>query len=261
MFRPAAHIAVLVLAVASLAATAFASAERTTARRPPLVVTTVAPQPVSIEDPPRPPPAPRAPRYAVATVASGRDVALRSAPGGAVVATIGARTDFGSPQAMSVTARRGDWLGVTSSALPNGTIGWIDARNRSISEHLTDVSLVVRLSRRLLELRIGDRVAARVRVGIGAPGSATPTGRFAITDKLGGGGYGPYYGCCILALSGHQTSTPSGWQGGDRLAIHGTDDPSTIGAAASAGCLHARDSDLRLLMRRAPLGTPVFING
>ena len=43
------------------------------------------------------------------------------------------------------------------------------------------------------------------------------------------------------------------------MAIHGTSDPTSIGAAASAGCLRAADSDLRLLMRRVPLGTPVII--
>ena len=38
-----------------------------------------------------------------------------------------------------------------------------------------------------------------------------------------------------------------------------TNAPGTIGAAASAGCLRAADADLRILMRRVPLGTPVFI--
>jgi lipoprotein-anchoring transpeptidase ErfK/SrfK len=37
------------------------------------------------------------------------------------------------------------------------------------------------------------------------------------------------------------------------------DVPVAIGAAASAGCLRASDADLRALMRRVPLGTPVFI--
>jgi lipoprotein-anchoring transpeptidase ErfK/SrfK len=70
-----------------------------------------------------------------------------------------------------------------------------------------------------------------------------------------------YYGCCILALNGHQPKLPAGWQGGNRLAIHGTNAPGTIGSAASAGCLRAADSELQVLMRRVPLGTPVFIRG
>jgi len=98
-----------------------------------------------------------------------------------------------------------------------------------------------------------------MRVAIGRPGSSTPTGRFAVTDKISGNRYGPYYGCCILALSGHQPNTPAGWRGGNRLAVHGTNAPGTIGTPASAGCLRGSDRDLRTLMRRVPVGTPIFI--
>jgi lipoprotein-anchoring transpeptidase ErfK/SrfK len=80
-----------------------------------------------------------------------------------------------------------------------------------------------------------------------------------VTDKFSGSRYGPYYGCCIVALSAHQPNLPAGWTGGDRIAIHGTNAPWTIGVPSSAGCPHARDADLRVLMRRVPLGAPVFI--
>jgi lipoprotein-anchoring transpeptidase ErfK/SrfK len=95
-------------------------------------------------------------------------------------------------------------------------------------------------------------------VGVGAPSTPTPTGRFAVTDGLRAAAGSPY-GCCILALSGHQPHVPQGWAGGDRLAIHGTSDPATIGAAASLGCLHATDADLRRLMRIVSLGSIVTI--
>ena len=36
-------------------------------------------------------------------------------------------------------------------------------------------------------------------------------------------------------------------------------DPGSIGTAASAGCVRAHARDLRLLMKRVPAGTPVFI--
>ena len=98
-----------------------------------------------------------------------------------------------------------------------------------------------------------------MNVAIGRPGSPTPTGRFAVTDKLPGSRFGAYYGCCILALNGFQENLPPGWQGGNRIAIHGTDSPDTIGAAASAGCLRAADAPLDTLMRRMPLGAPVFV--
>jgi lipoprotein-anchoring transpeptidase ErfK/SrfK len=70
---------------------------------------------------------------------------------------------------------------------------------------------------------------------------------------------GTPYGCCAVALSGHQTSLPAGWGGGDRLAVHGTSEPWTVGQPASLGCLRAADADIRWLLRRVPLGAPVFI--
>jgi len=102
-------------------------------------------------------------------------------------------------------------------------------------------------------------VLRRIRVAIGRPGSPTPVGRFAVTDKLPGARFSSAYGCCILALSGHQTKLPVGWSGGDRLAIHATNDPQDIGERVSAGCVRGLDIDLRYLMHVVPLGTAVVI--
>ena len=188
-------------------------------------------------------------------------VPLRARPNGPVVARAGPSTEFGSPRVLSVAARRGPWLGVVATELPNGRLAWVNRRNAALRLRRTAYSLHADLSRRRLELRKRGRPLLRLSVAIGRPGSETPTGRFSVTDKLSGSRYGPYYGCCILALSGHQPHLPAGWPGGDRLAIHGTDSPATIGTAASAGCLRAADADLHALMRRVPLGTPVFIRG
>jgi lipoprotein-anchoring transpeptidase ErfK/SrfK len=114
------------------------------------------------------------------------------------------------------------------------------------------------LSKRLLTLRENGRVVFRRRVSIGAPGSPTPIGRFHVTDQISGRRW--RLGCCIVVLSGNQPRLPAGWSGGDRLAIHGR--PSTretVGAPASAGCLHATEQTLRALAR-LPLGTPVVIH-
>jgi lipoprotein-anchoring transpeptidase ErfK/SrfK len=210
--------------------------------------------------PPRPVAAKPPAGHEVLRVRAGRSVALHSKPGGRVVTTVAATTQFGSPSTLAVAAQHGGWLGVTSTNLPNGKLAWVKASHGLFDQHRTRIAIRVDLSRRRLRLFDGRRLLRTVTVGVGRPGSPTPTGRYAITDKLAGSAYGPYYGCCILALSGHQTNTPAGWRGGDRLAIHGTDDPSSIGVPSSAGCLHADAEDLKLLMRRVPLGTPVFIH-
>jgi hypothetical protein len=196
--------------------------------------------------------------YLIAGPAPGRDLVVRSSPGGRLVARLGQLTEFGSPQTVSVVKRRGRWLGVVTTALPNGTLGWVDSR-AGVRLTRTRLSLVLDRSARRLVLRESTRVLRRMTVGVGRTSSPTPVGRFAVTDRLRGSAYGSYYGCCILALSAHQPNLPPGWRGGDRIAIHGTNDPSSIGAASSAGCPHARDADLRVLMRRVPLGTPVFV--
>jgi L,D-transpeptidase-like protein len=187
----------------------------------------------------------------------GGSLALRSAPGGAVLARLGATTEFGSPLRLGVVKQRGNWLGVVSTRLPNGRLGWV--RTKEVRLSTTDISLTLDLSQRRLVLKRGDRVVRRMVVGIGRPSSPTPRGRFAVTDKLSGYRYSPAYGCCIVALSAHQPSLPGGWTGGDRIAIHGTNNPASIGVPSSAGCPHASYADMQALMRRVPLGAPVFI--
>jgi hypothetical protein len=224
---------------------------------------TPAPKPfntVTTELPVAPTPAPKrkhGPRWRSVVVRG--SVPLRESPNGRVVTRVGTRTEFGSTRVMNIAARHGRWLGVVSTEMPNGKLAWVHDKNAGIRFRRGAYSLHADLSGRRLELRRGGRLIRRVSVAIGRPGSETPTGRFAVTDKLRGGNYGPYYGCCILALNAHQPKLPAGWQGGNRIAIHGTNSPGTIGSAASAGCLRAADSDLEVLMRRVPLGTPVFI--
>ena len=200
-------------------------------------------------------------RFVIAEVMPGAEVAVHARPFGPVLRRLSARTEFGSARRLSVVrSLRGRWLAVTTPELGNGRLGWIDAADRSVRFARTPVALDVDLSLRQLTVRVGDRVARRVRIGVGRPGSPTPTGRFAITDKLSGPEFGSYYGCCILALSGRQPNLPPGWQGGDRLAIHGTPNPAGIGDAVSAGCLHASAADLRALMKTVDVGTPVRIH-
>jgi L,D-transpeptidase catalytic domain len=211
---------------------------------------------------PKPDPA-AAPEFGhlVAHVRPGYAVAVRSRPNGRVLTSLGSRTEFGSSRALSVVReRRGRWLGVTTAQLPNGQLGWVDARSGALRYSHAAVELEVDLSRRQLVVRRAGEILRRAPVSIGRAGSPTPTGRFAVTDKLPGPRYSSVYGCCILALSGTQPNLPAGWTGGNRLAIHGTLDEGSVGGRASAGCLHARESDLRRLMRFVPLGTPVRIH-
>jgi lipoprotein-anchoring transpeptidase ErfK/SrfK len=182
--------------------------------------------------------------------------ALRARPGGRALRRLGVRTEFGSRRVLSVTARRAGWLAVVTPERPNGRVGWIPERRARLAR--TNWSIVVDRSARRLTLRRGRHAVRAFPVAVGRPGTPTPAGRFAITDKLHPQAGSPY-GCCALALTGHQTKLLAGWPGGDRLAIHATPQEETVGHAASLGCMRARTRDVRRLMRTVPVGTPVFV--
>ncbi len=194
-----------------------------------------------------------------ARVPLGNRIALRARPGGRILARVEAKTEFGSPQTLAVAFRKGRWLAVRSPALGNRRVGWVDARAVALRLLRRPAFLEVDLSRRELLVHEPRRVVRRISVAIGAPETPTPPGEFYVTDKLRGAEFGPYYGCCILALSGRQPNLPRGWSGGDRLAIHGAP-TTTWGHAVSNGCLHADEPDLRYLMKTVPLGTRVVVH-
>ena len=184
-------------------------------------------------------------------------VVLRARPDGKRLVRVGPRGPLGGPLVFGVVGVRGRWVEVTAEALPNGHHGWVEF-GRDVSLQPVHWTLRASLSRRELDVVRDGRLMRKIPVGIGAPGSPTPSGRFAVAEKVSGP-FGPAYGCCILALTARQPHLPPGWN--TRItyyvAIHAG---SGQGAAVSAGCLHATEADVRYLMRTIPLGTPVEIS-
>ncbi|HEX8104923.1 MAG TPA: L,D-transpeptidase family protein [Solirubrobacteraceae bacterium] len=238
---------ILLLFVLPLAGCGAGAADAPRAERPATPAFTPAAPPAK--------PARPAGRYLLAHLR--RRVVLRAAPGGKAVGRAARRTTFGTRTVLGVVRRRGAWLEVVATERPNGRTAWIRAGAARLGG--TDYAIHVDRSARRLVLRRDGHVVQRMRVAVGRPGNETPTGRFAVTDALLPARADSPYGCCILALSGHQTKLVPGWPGGDRLAIHHTPQPETVGHPVSLGCLRARERDIRKLMRRVPLGTPVFI--
>jgi len=183
-------------------------------------------------------------------------VVLRARPGGRALVRVGPRGPLGGPLVFGVVGVRGRWVEVTAEALPNGHYGWAEF-GRDVSVQPVKWAMRASLSRRELYVLREGRLVRTIPVGIGAPGSPTPTGRFAVAEKVTGP-FGPAYGCCILALTARQPRLPPGWN--TRItyyvAIHAG---SGQGSAVSAGCLHATEADVRYLMRTVPLGTSVQI--
>jgi L,D-transpeptidase-like protein len=205
-----------------------------------------------------PPDRTRGPSFPIASVRPGRRIELRASPGGRVLTRVSDRTEFGSLRFFWIKEVRDGWFGVPAPELADGQLGWIRDDRTALDVSQTRFWITADVSQQLLELHYGDKVLDRVPVTVGSPGSPTPLGDYSVTDGLAGRDLGSYYGCCVLALTGHQPNLPANWLGGDRIAIHGT--PYAIGGARSAGCLRASNDDMVSLFARVPLGAPVFIH-
>lgn len=134
--------------------------------------------------------------------------------------------------------------------------GWI--RIKGLQLERTPYSVRIDRSRHLLTVMKLGKAIMRVPAATGAPASPTPIGRFFVTDRVpipSGGAFGTY----AFGLSRLQPHLPVGWSGGDQIAIHGTDDPRSIGTSSTAGCLHVGRSALARLVPLLLPGTPVII--
>jgi hypothetical protein len=134
--------------------------------------------------------------------------------------------------------------------------GWFDMEG--LPRTRTNYGVVASLSRHTLSVYRSGRRLFSAPMATGAPRSTTPQGRYFVTDRS------PWYpsssfGSYIFGLSGVQTNLPPGWGGGNLLAIHGTNDPGSIGRSASAGCLRVSRATLQRLERVLVLGAPVII--
>jgi lipoprotein-anchoring transpeptidase ErfK/SrfK len=186
-----------------------------------------------------------------------RATPLRTAPSGRRLALLPKHTEFGSPEVLWVVRQSGPWLGVVSTLAGNGRVGWIERSAANLSRVSWEIN--VSLSDRRVTVMDAGKVVERYTVAVGAPGSPTPTGRFAVTDRLLTGDPGGPYGCCILALSARSPHAIQGWAGGNRIAIHSTPETSSIGHPVSHGCMRLTLAEGRWLLGHIPLGTPTII--
>jgi L,D-transpeptidase catalytic domain len=182
---------------------------------------------------------------------------LYRAPGGPRRIKLTARTEWGSPRILGVVKERDGWLGVQAAELDNGEIGWI--RKGQARMDCSRWSLHADLSKRQIVVRKDGKKVRKLTVAVGRPTNPTPRGRFTVTDKLRVTEANSPYGCCVLALTGHQANLPPGWPGGDRLAVHATSDEASIGQPSSSGCMRAKAAQARWLIHTIPLGAPVFV--
>lgn len=199
----------------------------------------------------------------VATAQVG-EVAVYSSRGAAVPTShLKSPTTSGAALVFLVDGRkvRGEWLPVHLPLRPNGSTGWIRAADVRLVPN--DHRLTVDLGERTLAFERRGKVEWRTPIGVGKRAMPTPRGRYYVKELLMPSDeddeelYGPF----ALGLSGY-TDSPGAidFRGGDgALAIHGTNDPSSIGRRVSHGCIRVPNDVITFLASTLPMGTPVDI--
>ncbi|HEX5936907.1 MAG TPA: L,D-transpeptidase [Actinomycetota bacterium] len=136
------------------------------------------------------------------------------------------------------------------------TEGWI--RLDGLRRSTTRVRVEVDLSSHTVTVRKFGAVLFRAPGATGASSSPTPVGEYFVTDRVAFPA-GSYLGSFAFGISGIQPRLPAGWSGGNQLAIHGTNNPSSIGRSASAGCIRVSEATLDRLLPLLRYGTPVIV--
>ena len=148
------------------------------------------------------------------------------------------------------------WFRVQLPIKPNGVTGYVRAKavatGRVRSRVVVDLS-----SKRLTLFRTGRRVFSTT-VAVGSRATPTPTGRYYVNQRLIPNDPGGPFGPAAIGISAYSTVL-TGWTQGGPIAIHGTNEPWSIGHAVSNGCIRVHNVVLRRLFKVTPAGTPVVI--
>jgi lipoprotein-anchoring transpeptidase ErfK/SrfK len=203
----------------------------------------------------------RADQAAYAAVAQGRTVAYVQ-PGGPKLKVFGRRNINGFPTVFGVLAelRNADcdvtWYYVQLPVKPNGATGYVRAADVAIG--VVDTRIEIDLSARRIDVFRDGRRIRKLTTAVGRPETPTPTGSYYVNQRLVAPDPSGPFGPAALGISAFSPVLQEWVQGGP-IAIHGTNDPQSVGDAASHGCLRVRNDRLVWLFREIPAGTPVEI--
>ncbi len=187
----------------------------------------------------------------------------RRTPGGAVIATFGKKnvndypTVFGVLGKVETQSCAASWYRVELPMRPNGIVGYV--RAGAVELHPVATRIEVDLSTRELTLFRSARPILRATVAVGAPATPTPTGHFYVNQRLVPDDPNGPFGPGAVGISAF-SDVLTGWAQGGPVAIHGTDEPWSIGHNVSNGCIRLPNPTLVRVFRLAVAGTPVIIH-
>jgi hypothetical protein len=120
--------------------------------------------------------------------------------------------------------------------------------------------VLVSIPDRKLAVIEGGNVIATFPVAVGADVSPSPTGEFQIVNRVANPAY--YHSGTVIA-GGKDNPVGTRWLGLSRkgYGIHGTNEPRSIGHAASHGCIRLRNLDVEKLFTMLRVGDVVEIRG
>jgi hypothetical protein len=149
-------------------------------------------------------------------------------------------------------------LGLALLCTPSG---WAQSSSRrgKTNPHSKREVIVSIPDRKLAVLENGI-VLRTFAVSVGAEASPSPTGSFAIVNRL----VDPtYYHSGLVIPAGKDNPLGPRWVGLNKkgYGIHGTSRPSSIGKAASHGCIRLRNRDILELASLVKVGDRVEIRG
>jgi lipoprotein-anchoring transpeptidase ErfK/SrfK len=148
------------------------------------------------------------------------------------------------------------WYRVQLPLRPNGVTGFVRASAVDVGRVRTRIRVDV--SARRLKLFREGRLVLRTVVAVGARATPTPTGSYYVNQRLLPANPSGPFGPGALGISAF-SNVLTHWAQGGPVAIHGTNEPSSIGRAASNGCIRVPNRVLKRLFASTPAGTPVTI--
>lgn len=151
------------------------------------------------------------------------------------------------------------WLKVRLPVRPNRAAGWIP-RDRVVLAK-SNAYIEIDLSRRLLRVYRKGRVIRRWKVVVGAPGTPTPRGLFALYDRVRQRDPQGFIGPWAVPLTAHSRQLRRFDGGPGLVALHGRDGASfldPLGSASSHGCVRMNNGRIRYVVRMSS-GTAVRV--
>jgi L,D-transpeptidase ErfK/SrfK len=147
---------------------------------------------------------------------------------------------------------------------PNTRLPSLSNVNAYLPPLVAPIRLELDLSQRKVTLFRADQPVKSYPVAIGRPGWETPTGTFKLETMYRNPKWvNPFTGELI---PGGDTDNPLGrrwmgfWTDGRNWAgFHGTNSVSSIGTAASHGCVRMFEKDIEELFERVAIGTPITV--